>query len=92
MLINNGVDVFSVKTDAFTIRECDIDKARELVEFNNDIGGWRVSKTDDYKLPQDNFKMIINKEIQITEPTAERVEIQNEWDTQEICNVFENKK
>jgi len=36
--------------------------------------------------------MIINKEIQITEPTAERVEIQNEWDTQEICNVFENKK
>jgi ATP-dependent exoDNAse (exonuclease V) alpha subunit len=36
--------------------------------------------------------MIINKEIQITEPTAERVEIQNEWDTQELANVFEDKK
>ena len=36
--------------------------------------------------------MIINKEIKITEPTAERVEIKNEWDTQEICSVFEDKK
>ena len=92
ILINNGVDVFSVKTDAFTIRECDVDKTKTLIEFNNNIGGWRVSKTDDYKLPSDNFKMIMNNEIEITEPKAERVDIKNEWDTPEICKVFEDKK
>lgn len=91
-LINNGIDVFSVKTDAFTIRECNIDKAKSLISFDNKIGNWRVSKTDDYKLPFNDFKIVINKEIQITEPTAERVEIKNEWDTKEICNVFEDKK
>jgi hypothetical protein len=91
-LINNGVEVFSVKTDAFTIRQCEVEKAKSLINFDNKIGNWRVSKTDDYKLPSHDFKILMNKEIQIVEPTAERIEIKNEWDTKEICSVFEDKK
>ena len=42
-LYQNGINVFSVKTDAFVIQRSDITKARELLIFNNEIGGWRVS-------------------------------------------------
>jgi hypothetical protein len=34
-----------VKSDAMTIRKSDIDKAKALIGFSSDIGGWRVSKT-----------------------------------------------
>ena len=91
-LINNGVEVFSVKTDAFTIRQCEVEKAKSLINFDNKIGNWRVSKTDDYKLPSRDFNIAMNKEIQIVEPTTERIEIKNEWDTKEICSVFEDKQ
>jgi hypothetical protein len=43
-LRKNGVDVFTVKTDAFVIRSSDIEKATEVLEFDNGIGTWRKSK------------------------------------------------
>ena len=41
-LRDNGIYIHSVKTDAFVIDTSDIDKAQELLNFHNDIGGWRV--------------------------------------------------
>jgi hypothetical protein len=43
-LKNNNIDVFSVKTDAFTIKQSDVEKAKEVISFYDDIGGWRVFK------------------------------------------------
>ena len=43
-LTTNGIDVFSVKTDAFTIKEKDSAAAQACLRFHNDIGGWRCSK------------------------------------------------
>ena len=40
-LKENGIDVFSVKSDAMTIRKTDLDKAKSLIAFSADIGGWR---------------------------------------------------
>ena len=37
-LINNGVDVWSVKTDAFVIRHEHLSKAKKAIKFNNNIG------------------------------------------------------
>ena len=53
-LKNNNIDVYSVKTDAFTIKQSDVEKAKEVISFYDDIGGWRVSKTDNIVLPSDN--------------------------------------
>ena len=44
-LINNGVDVWSVKTDAFVIRHEHLSKARKAVTFHSKIGGWRHEKS-----------------------------------------------
>ena len=43
-LIDNGIDVWSVKTDAFAIRHEHLSKAKKAITFNNNIGGWRHEK------------------------------------------------
>ena len=50
-LYENGINVISVKTDAFVIQRSDITKARELLIFNTEIGGWRVSNDEYNKFP-----------------------------------------
>ena len=64
-LRNANVIVYSVKTDAYTIRSEDEAKAREMLDFQKDVGGWRVSKCDDLKLPTDNCKFAKNELIKI---------------------------
>ena len=91
-LIANGVEVFSVKTDAFTIRPENLETAKSCIEFNNKIGGWRQSKDDNIKLPPDQYKYQYNMEIPITRPSFDRVELLDEWDTREMCCIFEEKK
>ena len=59
-LKNNNIDVYSVKTYAFTIKQSDVEKAKEVISFYDDIGGWRVSKSDNIALPTDNYKIIEN--------------------------------
>ena len=43
-LISNNINVYSVKTDAFVIDSYNVEKAKQLIEFHNDMGGWKVSK------------------------------------------------
>ena len=43
-LTTYGVDVFSVKTGAFVLRSSDLDKASELIQFDDGFGTWRKSK------------------------------------------------
>ena len=63
--LNNNIDVYSVKTDAFTIKQSDVEKAKEVISFYDDIGGWRVSKTDNIVLPKDDYKIVENNLIKI---------------------------
>ena len=56
-LLKNGIQVSTVKTDAFTIREGDLEKAKRLLNFVFGIGSWRVSKTEDIKFPYVKLEM-----------------------------------
>jgi hypothetical protein len=47
ILTTNNINVYSVKTDAFTIDANKLELAKSLLKFNNNMGSWRVSKTDD---------------------------------------------
>ena len=77
-LRNAKVSIYSVKTDAYTIHKNDEAKAREVLDFHNDVGGWRVSKTDDIKLPTDEYKFVENKLIEIPDYESEEIEVKNE--------------
>ena len=50
-LLKNDIQVATVKTDALTISEGDLEKAKQLLNFKTGIGNWRVSKTEDIKFP-----------------------------------------
>ena len=62
-LTAHGIDVFSVKTDAFTIKEADYETAQSCLCFHNAIGGWRCSKREEIKLPTDAYNYQLNFEI-----------------------------
>ena len=91
-LRNAKVYVYSIKTDAFTIESKDEAKAREVLDFHSDVGGWRVSKTDDIKLPTDEYKFVENKLIEIPAYESEEIEVKNEYDTDAIVEKIVEKK
>ena len=91
-LRNAQVSVYSVKTDAYTIQKKDEAKAREVLDFHNDVGGWRVSKTDDIKLPTDEYKFVENKLIEIPVYESKEIAIEDEYNTDAIVEKIVEKK
>ena len=60
-LITNHIDVWSVKTDAFTIRKDHLNLAKKKVlQFNDHIGGWRHEKGKHIVEPRDEHKAKVN--------------------------------
>ena len=43
-------------------------------------------------MPSDVYKQQVNYEMKIAIPTFERIEIKDEWDCEEMCKIFEEKK
>ena len=86
------VSVYSVKTDAFTIESKDAAKAREVLDFHNDVGGWRVSKNDDIKLPTDLYKCVRNELIKIPVYESKEIEIEDEYNTDAIVEKIVEKR
>ena len=87
-LTNAGVKVFSVKTDCFTIPiDCET-KAREVLAFDQGIGSWRVSKTEDIILPFDFLKQLQLEHIEFKHLETQKIGINDEWNVSEICDHF----
>ena len=88
-----GITVYSVKTDAFTIKAEDEFKAREVLDFHDEIGGWRVSKYDDIKLPTDKYKIVKNEVVKIPVYENEEIKLKDEYDMDEIWgHIYEKKQ
>eukprot|EP00438_Fugacium_kawagutii_P000596 Skav236168 [mRNA] locus=scaffold298:273670:276849:+ [translate_table: standard] len=87
-----GITVYSVKTDAFTIKAEDEEKARRVLDFHDDIGGWRVSKYDDIKLPTVKYEVIKNQSIEIPIYENEESKSDDEYDTDDIISKIDEKK
>ena len=65
-LITNNINIYSVKTDAFVIDTCNEEKTKQLLEFHDDVGGWKVSKQrDEINLPTVKFNVVNNELINI---------------------------
>ena len=76
-LKDNNIEVCSIKTDAFTIKREDLQKAKELLAFGG-IGKWRVDKYgEDIRLPYLDFTFEENEEIPISVPTNQRIHIED---------------
>ena len=42
-LNNHNINGYSVKADAFTIDKNNLELAKSLLKFNNNMGSWRLS-------------------------------------------------
>ena len=87
-LKENGIYVYSVKTDALTIKKDDVAKTLKLLKVDEEkhkIGGWRLEKSKRVRLPTDEYKLNYNELVNVPQPTNERLNIEDEWDTHKIC-------
>ena len=85
------VSVYSVKNDAFVIGQSDVEKAKGLLNFHGGIGGWRVNKTNDIKLPTVRYELIKNELIEIPVGKNEEVVVKDEYDTDKIIDEIVEK-
>ena len=92
LLDGAGVKVFSVKTDCFVVKAQDEAKTRELLTFEQGIGTWRVSKTDNIIFPFDDIKVKESVNIPVVSPVVNALPVVNEWSTDELCDLFEAKR
>ena len=51
LLTNNGVDVYTVKTDAFTITQSQLGTAMQVLNWEEGICNRRLNKTEDINSP-----------------------------------------
>ena len=65
-----------------------------LLDFGSKIGKWRVSKTKGINLPISNFIKKEASEIKFSEYTNNHIDltIEEEYDTDKLCDIFESKK
>ena len=84
-LVNKGIDVWSVKTDAFVIRHGHLNKAKKAITFNSNIGGWRHEKGKSIIPPTEQHRQKENTLTTIPEYKNETLDIKDEWDTESIA-------
>ena len=90
-LRENDIEVFSVKTDAFTILRKDLQKAMKLLKFGKDIGDWK-GVLNNFGFPHRQYEMQQNKPVEIPEVVNERILLKDEWNSKEaVEKVLEHK-
>ena len=90
-LRENDIEVFSVKTDAFTILRKDLQKAMKLLKFGKEIGDWK-GVLNNFGFPHQQYEMKQNESINIPEVVNEKIMLNDEWDSKEaVEKVLEHK-
>ena len=86
-----NINVYAVKTDAFHIAKRDLKKAKKILHFHNEIGGWRVEDKPVVPVPE-VYQWKHNEIPKIPIYKSERLEVPDEWDTESICKQIIRRK
>ena len=87
-LTKSNIKVFSIKTDALTIKNDDLDLAQQLLDFEPGLGKWRHSKTGkDIIFPTKPLEKRVTHLTQLPQKTiiTHPLSIQEEYNTEYIC-------
>ena len=88
-LMENKIKAYSVRTDAFVIDTSNVDEAKGLLDFHNDVGGWRVSKSnEDTILPTVEYNIIENEKVEIPVVICKECHVKDEYDTDNIIDEY----
>ena len=91
-LKEKGIEVYAVKTDAFHISKADVKKAKRVLTFHSDIGGWRVERSKMLRPPTEKYFWKHNELPKIPVFTNTPVDVEDEWDTEPICHKIMRHK
>ena len=90
-LKDNNIKVYSVKTDALTLKASDIEKAKQLLHFDPGMGNWRISKEKNIMYPGRCLQLKQNV-IPIKPLIINHLNIPDEFDTPAIAKqLIDNK-
>ena len=91
-LIENDIQIYSVKTDALTVEKSDMSKANELFNFNDGLGSSNLSKENNIILPARQWNLVINHETEIKQLEIHHLDVPDEWDTKAVCKRIQEHK
>ena len=96
LLTGSGVDVYTVKTEAFAIRQTQLETAMELLNWEGGIGNWRLNITKDITFPIEEPLMALkeNRLIAIHEHKTQNIDltIADVYNTDKLCGYIEEHK
>ena len=94
LLEDSGVEVYTVKTDAFTIQSRHLEEASELLNWEAGIGSWRFHRDDDIKFPDTGHFLTLRENTwkPLREHPVRPIHLTNEYDMDTICKHFEEKR
>ena len=94
LLQENGVDVYTVKTDAFTIPNSRLEDAAELLNWDAGIGSWRFSRSDDIKYPDTDNPLALkaNTMKPLQGYPVRPIALSDEYDIDTICKHLLRKR
>ena len=84
-LVENNVDVWSAKTDAFVIRREHLRRAKKALEVNEHIGGWRHEKGKQLLVPRGKLEQKPNELLPIPVYKDETINVKDEWNTEAVA-------
>eukprot|EP00438_Fugacium_kawagutii_P004546 Skav222288 [mRNA] locus=scaffold807:301469:304798:- [translate_table: standard] len=83
-LKQSNINVYAVKTDAFHIAKKDLAKAMKVLKFGAELGDWRLEDKPVTSVAE-TYKWRHNELPKIPIYKNERLIIDDEWDTENIC-------
>ena len=89
-LTNHGINLYSVKTDSFTLDEDKIELAKSLLDFDNKIGCWRLSKTENIIFSKDKFKKVKNKKYKLNKLKLQTSKLKTKTKLKRFVNKLSN--
>ena len=90
-LSEHSIRIYSVKTDAITIRASDMESVRRLLIFVNNLGTWRVSKEAVIIYPTqklDNQSARNHHLVPVSPLVVRQLEVPDEYDNEHICQLI----
>ena len=68
LLEDNKIPIHTVKTDAFTTKKSKLEEVQELLSWEEGVGTWRLSKTEDIKFPSNEECLLTLQLNKLLEP------------------------
>ncbi len=97
LLRENGVEAYSVKTDALTVPAHKLERVAELLNWESGIGSWTRSKKEEVKFPCMDAMLELRQNkmpelLPVPQTQPLDLTVEDEYDSDKLCRLFEEHR